>query len=1073
MREKQFAHLHLHSHTGSLLDGAIRIPDLLKKVKKYGMPAVALTDHGNMFGAIDFFTQCHKAGVKPIVGSEVYVAVNHREEKRDPTWHMTLLCKNREGYQNLMKLVSIAQRDGFYYRPRVDRELLREHSGGLIALSGCLKGEVNQLILAGKIDEARDAIRDYDSIFKAGFCLEIMDNSLADQARVNEVLIALGNEMGIPLVATNDCHYLDKDDASAHEVLLAIQTGKTLQDASRMRFSSADYYVKTPEEMIAAFSHIPEAISNTIEIADSCDLELDLKTYHFPQYVPPEGQTLDSLLAEHAAEGLRSRFPCIKARQSGFTVEDEAKYLERLQVELSLISTMGFSGYFLIVADFINWAKNQGIPVGPGRGSAAGSLVAYAIRITDLDPIPYNLLFERFLNPERISMPDIDVDFCQDRREEVIQYMVEKYGREKVAQIITFGTMAARGVIRDVARVLDIPLSDANRIAKMIPPAGVSLAEAMDADSRLKEMSTEVEFSKLFEVALKLEGLSRHASTHAAGVVIAPGPMSDYAPIVRDPKTGTFNTQYDMKSVEKIGLVKFDFLGLKNLTAIADAEKLVRRRHDKKFAILNIPLDDPAAYKLLQAGDTIGVFQLESSGIRELLKKMEPTCFEDIIAVCALYRPGPLGSGMVDDFVERKHGRKQTVYDLPQLEPILKDTYGVIVYQEQVMQIARSLAGYSLGGADLLRRAMGKKDADQMAKERDKFLEGAVTQGIEHQKAEAIFDLMAKFAEYGFNKSHSAAYALIAYQTAYLKAHYPLEFNCALLSVDIGTDKAIKDITDCRGHSIQVMIPDINESDRLATITKESIRFGLNGIANVGGSAIDAILEARGKGRFSDLFDFCQRVDLRWVNKRVVESLAKGGAFESFGISRRQSVETIEAAMSWGAEEQKSGSGGQGSLFGSDIMNPRPKVVNIGEWDEKERLDFEKEVLGLYLSGHPMSNYAEIVRHNPSTILIEDALEKSDNSSVQIAGIVIAFKEILTRRGDKMAFVTLEDISGCIEAVIFADAYAECRDFLTLATNHPLLLVGYMSVDESKIAVRAKSVSLLRLPDNKITKIAA
>jgi len=915
VQNQQFAHLHLHSHTGSLLDGAIRIPDLLKKVKKYGMTAVALTDHGNMFGAIDFFTQCHKAGIKPIVGSEVYVALNHREEKRDPIWHMTLLCKNREGYQNLMKLVSIAQRDGFYYRPRVDRELLRQHSGGLIALSGYLKGEINQLILAGKIDETRDAIRDYGSIFKAGFCLELMDNSLEDQARVNEVLIDLGNEMGIPLVATNDCHYLDKEDAGAHEVLLAIQTGKTLQDANRMRFSSADFYVKTPAEMIAAFSHVPEAISNTIEIADSCDLELDLKTYHFPQYVPPEGQTLDSLLAENAKEGLRSRFPGIKARQPGFTTGDEAKYLERLQVELALISTMGFSGYFLIVADFINWAKNRGIPVGPGRGSAAGSLVAYAIRITDLDPIPYNLLFERFLNPERISMPDIDVDFCQNRREEVFQYVVEKYGSEKVAQIITFGTMAARGVIRDVARALDIPLSDANRIAKMIPPVGVTLAEAIESDSRLKEMSTGSEFSNLFEVALKLEGLSRHASTHAAGVVIAPGPMSDYAPIVRDPKTGTFNTQFDMKSVEKIGLVKFDFLGLKNLTAIADAENLVRARHDAKFVILDIPLDDPATYELLQAGDTIGVFQLESSGIRELLKKMEPTCFEDIIAVCALYRPGPLGSGMVDDFVERKHGRKQTVYDLPQLEPILKDTYGVIVYQEQVMQIARTLAGYSLGGADLLRRAMGKKDAAQMAKERDKFLEGAVANGIEQQKSEAIFDLMAMFAEYGFNKSHSAAYALIAYQTAYLKAHFPLEFNCALLSVDIGTDKALKDITDCRSHSIEVKIPDINESGRLATITKESIRFGLNGIANVGGSAIDAILEARGKGSFTDLFDFCQRVDLRRVNKRVVESLAKGGAFESFGVSRRQSVETIESAMAWGAEEQKSESAGQGRVI--------------------------------------------------------------------------------------------------------------------------------------------------------------
>ncbi|MBP1729216.1 MAG: dnaE [Deltaproteobacteria bacterium] len=951
-----FVHLHLHSQY-SLLDGAIRLEDLVKKVGEFNMPAVAVTDHGCMFGAIEFYTKCKDAGIKPIIGAELYIAPGARGQKDGggadgvSNFHLLLLCMNLQGYKNLSYLTSAGFKEGFYYKPRIDKEILAKHSEGLIAMSACLKGEVAWLCGRNRMEEAAAAARWYADIFPDRYYLEIQENTLPEQDVVNKKLVQLSEELNLPLVATNDCHYLNKEDAKAHEVLLCIQTGKTMNDPHRMQFSASEFYVKSPEEMAAAFHYAPRAVANTLAIAERCDLDLVFGKYHFPQIDHPEGMTLDGMLEDEAVKGLEARFAAIRKKKPGFSAADEELYRDRLRLELDCIKQMGFPGYFLIVADFINWAKDQGIPVGPGRGSAAGSLVAYAVRITDIDPIPYNLLFERFLNPERISMPDIDVDFCTDRRDEVIQYVTEKYGRDKVCQIITFGTMAARGVIRDVGRALDMSYGDVDRIAKLIPEVlGITLKKALEQEPKLKELiAADQKVKDLIEIALRLEGLARHASTHAAGVVVAPDMLEEFCPVYKDQKTGLINTQYSMKYVEKIGLVKFDFLGLKNLTVIDNAVKLIRAGKDPDFDIALLADDDPLSYQLISEGNTTGVFQLEGSGMREMLRDLKPSCFEDVIAAVALYRPGPLNSGMVKDFIERKHGRKKVVYDLPELEPILKDTYGVIVYQEQVMQIARTLAGYSLGGADLLRRAMGKKDASVMAKEKIPFLAGAREQGIDLKKAEAIFDLMAMFAEYGFNKSHSAAYALIAYQTAYLKAHYPVEFMAALLTEDMGnTDKIVKNINDCREMGIDLLPPDINESEFSFRVIGTSIRFGLGAIKNVGESAILSILEARKEQRFSDLFNFCERVDLRKVNKRVMEALVKSGAFDSTGAQRSALFAALEEAANLGQRIQDERDSAQVSLFGTaEIVkgngNGGGHLPDIREWDEKLRLNFEKD----------------------------------------------------------------------------------------------------------------------------------
>ena len=1067
-----FVHLHLHTQY-SLLDGAIRLGDLVKKAKGYEMPAVAITDHGNMFGAIEFYTKCKDKGIKPIIGSEVYIAPGSRLSKESggnestSSYHLVLLCENLQGYKNLSWLVSAGYKEGFYYKPRIDKEILAAHSEGLIALSACLKGEVAYQCGRNRIEDAVATARWYSEIFPDRYYIELQENTLPEQDLVNKRLLELATELSLPLVATNDCHYLNREDAKAHEVLLCIQTGKTMNDPNRMHFSAEEFYFKSPQEMAAAFHYAPEAIANTARIAERCHLELDFKTYHFPQYIKPADKSLDDVLEEQAYDGLKERLVAVRAKYPDITQKQEQHYYERLRIELDCIKQMGFPGYFLIVADFINWAKDHGIPVGPGRGSAAGSLVAYSIRITDLDPIPYNLLFERFLNPERISMPDIDVDFCQDRREEVIQYVTEKYGRDKVCQIITFGTMAARGVLRDVGRALDMTYGEVDKIAKLVPEVlGITLEKALEQEPKLNELAAaDPRVKELLDVALCLEGLARHASTHAAGVVVAPDVLEAFCPVYKDQKNGSITTQYSMKYVEKIGLVKFDFLGLKNLTVIHNAVKIIRGGKNPEFDITTLRDDDEESYRLLQSGNTTGVFQLESSGMQGLLVKLKPSCFEDIIAVCALYRPGPLGSGMVDDFIDRKHGKKKVVYDLPQLEPILKDTYGVIVYQEQVMQISRTLAGYSLGQADLLRRAMGKKDPEVMAKEKIPFLAGANEQGVDPKKAEAIFDLMAKFAEYGFNKSHSAAYALIAYQTAFLKAHYPVEFMAALLTEDMGnTDKVIKNIADCREMGIEVLPPDINASDHSFRVLGKSIRFGLGAVKNVGDSAIEAILDSRKSGAFADIHDFCERVDLRRVNKRVVESLIKCGAFDSTGARRASLMAVLEDAMALGQKIQQERESAQVSLFGvSEIVktngNGKGGLPDVPEWDDKFLLNQEKEALGFYITGHPLDRYASQIKRF-ATVQTSDFGEISDKSEVKVCGIVVAKKEFITKKGERMAFVTLEDLHGSVEVVVLAKVYAKVTQFLE--GDDPLLVTGSVEVGEKNTKVIASDVVLLR-----------
>ncbi|MDX1764127.1 MAG: DNA polymerase III subunit alpha, partial [bacterium] len=891
-RHAEFVHLHTHTQF-SLLDGAIRLKDLFKKAEAYKMPALAITDHGNMIGAVKFYKEAMKNGIKPIIGSEVYVAPGSRFDKpaanEETAYHLILLARNLEGYKNLMWLVSEGYQKGFYRKPRIDKEVLREHAEGLIGLSACLHGEVPFNLLAGRKDKAIAAAKEYAEILgENNFYLEIQDNGLDKQKIVNAEMIELAQEIALPLVATNDCHYLRKEDAAAHEVLLCIQTGKTFKDENRFRFTTNQLYFKSPQEMMEAFAHVPEAIRNSIEIAERCNLQLDFSQTHLPTYDVPKGETLDSYLRRTAEEGLAARFErgqCPKEKRKAYTI--------RLSEELDIIIRMGYAGYFLIVWDFIVWAKKQKIPVGPGRGSGAGSLVAYALGITDLDPLAYGLLFERFLNPERVSMPDFDIDFCMDRRGEVIEYVTKKYseekgyGKEAVGQIMAIGSLQARGVIRDVARVLEVPYAEADALAKLVPnELGIKLEAAIRKEKKFKEMSQSDErIAKLLDIALALEGLYRNASTHAAGVVIGDRSLREWAPLYRSDEAEIV-TQYDKKMVEEVGLVKFDFLGLRTLTVIDNAVKIVnagRSAESKEppLDISQIPLKDPAVFELLSRGDAMGIFQLESSGMRDLLVKMKPQTFEDIIALIALYRPGPIEGGMVDDYVMGKHGKKKIDMMLPALEPILKETYGVIVYQEQVMEIARVLAGYSLGDADLLRRAMGKKIPEEMAKHKEIFLDGdkklgipgAVKQGFNRKKAERVFDLMAKFAGYGFNKSHSAAYALISYQTAYLKAHHPVAFIAALISSDMdNTDKVVQYISECRGQGIGILPPDVNESSKTFTVEANQIRFGLAAVKNVGEGAIDEILRAREEGgSFGSIFQFCERVDLKKVNKRVIE----------------------------------------------------------------------------------------------------------------------------------------------------------------------------------------------------------
>ena len=1066
MEHSDFIHLHLHSQY-SLLDGAIRFEEACDLAKKYKMEALALTDHGNMFGVIEFYQIAIKHGIKPILGCEIYVSPGSRFEKKtvvgtEGAYHLTLLVKNRTGYFNLIKLVSLGHLEGFYYKPRVDKELLSKYNEGLIALSGCLKGEIAAHANRGEMKKAIQSAEEYQKIFDdRRFFIEMQNNGVENQLLVNDRLLEIGHQLSLPVVATNDCHYLHRKDAKAHEILICIQTGKTLQDSDRMKFSSDEFYFKSPQEMGDLFQNTPEAISHTLEIAEQCNLELRFEEKHIPRIVVPSGESLDSYLEKLSRMGLEKKL-ISHQEEIGFK-ERSVKYFARLEEELNIIESMGYSGYFLIVADFIHFAKNRGIPVGPGRGSAAGSLVAYALNITDLDPIEYDLIFERFLNPGRkSSMPDVDVDFCMEGRDEIIQYVTDKYGKENVAQIITFGKMQARAVIRDVGRVMDLPYAEVDRIAKLIPsiPLNISLDQALNQEPQLKELiKKDPRVESLFTIAKSLEGLTRHASTHAAGVVISNKSLMEYLPLYRG-QNGELMTQYPMKEVETIGLVKFDFLGLKTLTVVNHAIQLIEKNHGVKIELSQIPLDDPKVFELLGLGSTLGTFQLESSGMRDLLIKLKPENFKEIIALVALYRPGPLKSGMVDEYIKRKHGQETIRYDLPELKEILIDTYGVIVYQEQVMRIASSLSHFSLEDADILRRAMSKKDPKEMEMQKEKFLVGAKKNRINQAKAEKIFDLMAKFAEYGFNKSHSAAYALIAYRTAYLKAHYPLEFMAALLTSEVqNADKILKYIAECREMEIKILPPDINESDKNFTVVGNQIRFGLAAVKNVGDAAIDAIMMERGeKGKFKSLFDFCYRVDLRKVNRRVIESLIKCGAFD-FSKAHRSQMLTVSGEL---LEQSQSAQKRKGEPQLSMLINRSREIEeeypDIDEFPDNQLITFEKETIGFYISRHPLSRYQEEIKKQ--TNLDTSSLSKLQNGvEVKICGLVSGLKEIVTKKGDRMAFLTLEDMNGFVEVILFPEVFKAA--LTCLRGGDPLLVKGTLDLSEEHVKIKGMEVHSL------------
>ncbi len=1039
-----FVHLHCHTEY-SLLDGAIRISELCSKAVEFGMDTVSITDHGSMFGCLEFYLTAKKYGLKPIIGCEVYVTEN-RKKKEDGShrYHLVLLAKDSTGYHNLIKLVSLGYLEGFYYKPRIDFELLEKYSDGLIALSACLKGEVPQVLMNSGFDEAILVANKYASLFPGRFYLELMANGLEEQKILNEKLIELSKATSLPLVATNDCHYLTREDAHAHDILLCIQTNSCVNDKKRMRFDSTELYFKSPHEMENDFAHIPEALENSVKIAGECNVEIEMGKPHFPLYVPESGRSLDEEFKVLAREGLKERLKSLK-----YPVDEKA-YFDRLEKEIDVICKKGFPGYFLIVADFIAWARSQGIPVGPGRGSAAGSLVAYALRITNLDPLKYNLLFERFLNVERESLPDIDVDFCYNRREEVIKYVTEKYGKENVAQITTFGTMKAKAVVRDVGRALGISYQEADKIAKLIPnDFKITIEKALEREPELKKKAEEdPRVKELIEISKRLEGLCRHASTHAAGIVISDKPMMEYLPLYVG-KKGEVVTQYDMKMVEKVGLIKFDFLGLKTLTVLSDAIRLVKENRGEEVVLEDICLDDKKTFELLCKGETDGVFQLESSGMRDVLVRLKPSCFEDIIALLALYRPGPLDSGMVDDFIERKHGRIEVKYPHPRLEPILKETYGVILYQEQVMRIASELANYSLGDGDILRRAMGKKIKEVMAEQRIKFLKGARQNGVDEKTANYIFDLMEKFAGYGFNKSHSAAYALVSYQTAYMKAHYPVEFMAALLTSEVNNpDKIISHINACRDMGISVLRPDINKSFEYFSVQGDSILFGMCAIKNVGISAVREIIKEREKnGPYKSLMDFCKRVSSRKITKRVLEYLIKSGALDTFGHSRRGMIEALDKIMSKVQKRTKSkrrSSISELTLFDSMGISSAPLTLedtkipelDMEEWSEDEKLKYEKEALGFYISSHPLLKYRHKIKLL-DVVSIEECIDMTNNSETQIAIIVNSVKEKVTKKGDKMAFCQVEDLSGIAELILFPDIYLKIKPYLNDDT--PLL----------------------------------
>jgi DNA polymerase-3 subunit alpha len=1100
----EFVHLHLHTEF-SLLDGACRIDELLDQAAKLKMPAIAVTEHGNLFSSVMFHDHARKKGMKPILGCEVYVAPGDRRSKNgtpgETANHLVLLAETDEGYHNLIKLVSAGYTEGFYYKPRIDKELLAQHSKGLIGLSSCLKGEVAEGLSHQQERKAREAAAAYKDILGPGnFFLEMQWHGIEDQRIVNAGIPAIARDLGLGLVCTNDVHYLRESDAHPHDVLLCIGTGKAFSDPKRLRYEARQFFLKTAEEMAEAFRDFPDALANTVRIAERCDVSLKEGENYLPNFDVPPGFTLDEYFERVVRQGFDERLPRLKQlAASGALSHTIDEYERRLSYEIEMIKQMKYPGYFLVVWDFIRYAREQLIPVGPGRGSAAGSLVAYCLRITDVDPLDFNLIFERFLNPERVSMPDIDIDFCERRRGEVIEYVTRKYGRENVAQIITFGTMKAKAVVRDVGRVLEMPFADVDKVAKQIPAAlDMTLDKALEESEPLRQMEqSDPKVKELLNVAKRLEGMTRHASVHAAGVVIAPKAITEYAPLYRGAHDEIV-TQWSMKDIERVGLLKMDFLGLSTLTLIDDCVKEIARTTGETLDIGSIPLDDPKTYQIFQDGQAYGIFQFESSGMRDILRKAKPQRLDDLIALNALYRPGPLRSGMVDDFIARKGGKVEIRYELPQLEPILRETYGVIAYQEQVMRIARELAGFTLGEADILRKAMGKKNPEVMAKQRGKFIDGAKKNGIPERKAGPIFDLMEHFAGYGFPKAHATAYALLAYQTAYLKANYPWHFAAALLTIEAqNTDKLALYLGECRDRGIPVLAPDINESQLRFTVEPDTgVRFGLFAIKNVGEGAIQSLLDVRKKqGRISSLVSLCEDLDLRLVNKRVFESLAKAGAFDSLARGtpyetlpstalRPRLLAAVDGACEYGARIQRDRDQGQAQLFGgfdegaAASAGDGLQAVALPEakaWTEAEQLAFEKETLGLYWSGHPVDRFAPALREFGAKSIGElaeaqpGAARENVNGGwgpggpkpiepdTSIGGIVAACRQLKTRKGDRMAVFTLEDAQGGVEIIAFPETYQ--RSAALIETGTMVLVRGKLERDDETVRIVASEIA--------------
>ncbi len=1034
------------------------------------MPAVAITDHGNLFAAANFFYEASKRDVKPIIGCEVYVAKGSRHDRGEKangangsdrnenepggrsSNHLVLLCESLEGYHNLIKLVSAGFLEGFYYKPRIDYDLLAKHSKGLIALSACLRGPVTEAVVEERLDQAREnAYRLRDVFGKGNFFLEIQDQGLPIEKKINPDLVRLSKETGIPLVATNDCHYVHHEDAHAQEVLLCIQTGKTMNDPHRMKFQTDQFYFKTSAEMAQVFGEIPEALSRTVEIASRCNVKIERIPNPFPEFQVPEGHTSTSYFEKVVREGFATRVPQLeRLAKQGFLRNSLAEYERRLTSEIEMIQKMRYEGYFLIVWDFIHYARAQNVPVGPGRGSAAGSLASYALRITDVDPLQYNLLFERFLNPERVSMPDIDIDFCMRRRGDIIEYVTQKYGRENVAQIITFGTMAAKAAVKDVGRAMEIPYGEVDRLAKLIPTAlGIQLEDALKDAPQLKSaINSDERLKDLMAVALRLEGLSRHASTHAAGVVISPRPLTDIVPVYKTSRD-EITTQYDMNALERIGLLKMDFLGLTTLTVLQDAARMVELNRGVHLDIDNLALDDAETYKLFARGETTAIFQFESHGMRDILRRYQPTRIEDLTALNALYRPGPIQGGMIDDFINRKQGKTKVSYELPQLKDILEETYGVILYQEQVMQIANLLASFSLGEADILRRAMGKKKKEEMAAQRAKFMGGCAANKIPEKKAEHIFNLMEEFAGYGFNKSHSCAYALLAYQTAYLKTHYPVEFMAALLTSEAGsTEKVVKYINEARGMTISILPPDVNESDLYFTPIGETIRFGLAAIKNVGENTDKAIRESRlSAGEFQSLYDFCERIESRFLNKRVFESLIRSGALDSLG-PRESMLVSVDDALSALQRASRTRESGQHGLFGTAAA-PALAPFELHEappWSEEERLASEYAMLGFYVSGHPLAKYASRLVEL-KTISLDQVEEQRNGKEITVAALIVGTRAMRSKKGARWAIFTIQDMTGVQELLAFPESFARLE--AVLKPGNPLLLKARVQVEEA------------------------